>query len=68
MLNFYGKLMEYREEKLSEQLTMEQVEFWLGSDMAQTEMIEILTELANGSYTQQNFKQDIKDTWESNHV
>ena len=45
---------------MSEQLTMEQVEFWLGSDMAQTEMIEILTELANGSYTQQNFKQDIK--------
>tara|TARA_A100001015_G_scaffold278788_1_gene339300 strand:- start:514 stop:675 length:162 start_codon:yes stop_codon:yes gene_type:complete len=52
---------------MSEQLTMEQVEFWLGTDMAQTEIIEILTELANGSYTQQNFKQDIKQTWESNH-
>ena len=55
------------EKKMSEQLTMEQVEFWLGTDMAQTEIIEILTELANGSYTQQNFKQDIKETWESNH-
>ena len=52
---------------MSEQLTMEQVEFWLGSDMAQTEMIEILTELANGSYTQQNFKQDIIQTWELNN-
>ena len=41
-------------------VTKEMVENWLGS----TDILELLTELANGEYEQEQFKQDVIDTWE----
>jgi hypothetical protein len=48
----------YSEEKI----TKEMVENWLGCD---TEMEELLAELANGEYTPKQFRDDIIDTWEN---
>jgi hypothetical protein len=48
-------------------VTEEQVEFWLGSDMTKTEMIECFMEIANGEYKPKIFKQDIIETWQWNN-
>ena len=41
-------------------VTEEMIENWLGG----TIILELLTELANGEYEQEQFKQDIIDTWQ----
>ncbi len=43
-------------------ITVEQVEFWLGSDWKTSEILEILADLANGDYEQQQLKSDIVNT------
>tara|TARA_B100000902_G_C27029809_1_gene773880 strand:+ start:265 stop:426 length:162 start_codon:yes stop_codon:yes gene_type:complete len=43
-------------------VTVEQVEFWLGSDCKRKEILEILTDLANGDYHPQVLRTDIVDT------
>ena len=47
-----------------EKVTVEQVEMWLGSDIKRSEIIELLTELANGEYDPQVFKENIIDLCE----
>ena len=42
-------------------LTPQEIGHWLGTD---TNMQELLAELANGEYEQEQFKQDIIDTWQ----
>ena len=42
-------------------VTWEMVDNWLGTD---TNMQELLAELANGEYEQEQFKQDVIDTWQ----
>jgi len=42
-------------------ITKEMVEFWLGTD---TDIPELLSELANGEYKAKEFNQDIIDTWQ----
>ena len=42
-------------------ITKEMIENWLGCD---TEMEELLAELANGEYKAEEFKQDVIDTWQ----
>lgn len=46
-----------------EKVTAKQVEYWLGSDWKLSEIIEILVELANGDYEQEQLRKDIVDTW-----
>ena len=45
---------------MSNKVTQEMVEYWLGG----TIILELLTELANGEYVQEQFKQDIINTWQ----
>ena len=45
-------------------VTEEMIENWLGG----TIILELLTELANGEYEQEQFKQDIIDTWQHGGV
>ena len=45
-------------------VTEEMIENWLGG----TIILELLTELANGEYKQEQFKQDIIDTWQHDGV
>jgi len=40
-------------------ITWEQVQAWLGDDATKSEMIELLTEIANGLYKPEQFKKDI---------
>jgi len=40
-------------------ITIEQVQFWLGSDCTRTEILEILAELANGEYDPKVLRTDI---------
>ena len=47
-----------------EKVTEEMIENWLGG----TIILELLTELANGEYKQEQFKQDIIDTWQHDGV
>ena len=42
-------------------VTQEMVENWLGTD---TDIPELLSELANGEYFYSHFKKDIIDTWQ----
>ena len=49
---------------MSNKVTQEMVENWLGDTIT----LELLTELANGEYVQEQFKQDIIDTWEHDGV
>ena len=42
-------------------VTQEQVEHWLGSDANRSQLIELVTELANGEYKQEQLRQDILD-------
>ena len=41
-------------------VTEEMIDNWLGG----TIILELLRELANGEYEQEQFKQDIIDTWQ----
>ena len=43
-------------------ITIEQVEFWLGTDCTRSEIIEILADLANGDYDPQVLRTDIVET------
>ena len=43
-------------------ITMQMVEYWVGSDTMRSGIIEILYELANGEYEVEQMKQDIIDT------
>jgi|TARA_R110000796_G_C14208190_1_gene392852 hypothetical protein len=45
---------------MSNKVTQEMVENWLGDTIT----LELLTELANGEYVQEEFKQDIINTWQ----
>ncbi len=45
---------------MSNKVTQEMVENWLGDTIT----LELLTELANGKYLQEEFKQDIINTWQ----
>ena len=49
---------------MSNKVTQEMVENWLGDTIT----LELLTELANGEYVQEQFKQDIIDTWQHDGV
>ena len=42
-------------------VTKEMIENWLGSD---TDIPELLAELANGEYKAEEFNQDVIDTWQ----
>ena len=42
-------------------VTKEMIENWLGTD---TNIQELLAELANGEYKQETFKDDVIDTWQ----
>jgi hypothetical protein len=44
-----------------EKLSKEMIENWLGTD---TDIPELLSELANGEYKAEEFKQDVIDTWQ----
>ena len=44
-------------------VTTEMMENWLGETISSF-LLELLTELANGEYEQEQFKQDIIDTWQ----
>ena len=46
-----------------EKVTQEQVEFWLGSDWKLSEIIETLTDIANGDYEPKQLSEDVLDTW-----
>jgi hypothetical protein len=41
-------------------VTLEQVEAWLGSDATRSDMLELLTEIANGFYPAEQFKKDVE--------
>ena len=45
-------------------ITDKQVENWLGSDWSFSEIVLILTELANSDYDQKQLAQDILDTYQ----
>lgn len=45
-----------------EQVTEEQVENWLGSDWKYSQFIELITELSNGEYEQEQMRKDILDS------
>lgn len=47
------------------EVTIEQVEHWLGSDWSFSNICEVLQELANGDYEQEQLREDIKSTWQS---
>ena len=49
-------------------ITVEQVEFWLGSDWKWSEILETLADLANGDYEQQMLKSDILATCEQHQI
>ena len=42
-------------------LTPQEIGHWLGTD---TDIPELLAELANGNYKAEEFKQDVIDTWQ----
>ena len=42
-------------------VTKEMIENWLGTD---TDIPELLAELANGEYKAEEFNQDVIDTWQ----
>ena len=42
-------------------VTKEMIENWLGAD---TDIPELLSELANGEYEQETFRDDVIDTWQ----
>ena len=48
-----------------EKITKEMIENWLGTD---TDIRELLSELANGEYKAEEFKQDVIDTWQEENV
>ena len=48
-----------------EKITKEMIENWLGTD---TDIPELLTELANGEYKAEEFKQDAIDTWQEENA
>ena len=46
---------------MSEPITEIDVELWLGSDVKQSELIQIITMVATGEYTKESLVQDISD-------
>lgn len=46
-------------------ITKEMIENWLGTD---TDIPELLSELANGEYKAEEFNQDVIDTWQHDGV
>tara|TARA_R100000234_G_scaffold118571_2_gene99298 strand:+ start:1623 stop:1850 length:228 start_codon:yes stop_codon:yes gene_type:complete len=46
-------------------ITIKQVEYWLGNDWSFNNICETLQELANGDYEQEQLREDIKSTWRS---
>jgi len=46
-------------------VTKEMIENWLGTD---TDIPELLAELANGEYKAEEFNQDVIDTWQHDGV
>ena len=50
---------------MSKQITKEMIEHWLGQD---TDIPDLLMELANGEYKPEEFQNDVLDTWESTNA
>tara|TARA_R100001129_G_C5165968_1_gene203357 strand:+ start:133 stop:288 length:156 start_codon:yes stop_codon:yes gene_type:complete len=50
---------------MDDEVTNEQVEYWLGSDWSFSNIVDTLRELANGEYVQEQLREDIKNTWRS---
>ncbi len=48
-----------------EDVTVEHVKNWVGSECTFDDLYLLLSELANGEYEQEQFKVDIQDTWNS---
>ena len=48
-------------------LTITDIQNWIGSDSTQTDILQILADIANGSYTPEQLAQDIQSTMEANH-
>ena len=44
------------------------VKNWLGSDVSKQDLIELLTEIANGDYSAQELKKDVQDFALDNEV
>ena len=44
---------------MSKKITVEETKRWLGSDIRMSEIYEIITELANNEYDQNQLKKDI---------
>ncbi len=53
----------YKNLKAENKVTVEQVEYWLGSDWLFSDICKTLQELANGEYEQDQLREDIKSTW-----
>lgn len=52
--------------KQTKKITEADVEYWLGTSNPEEEAIQTLTDIANGEYKPEVFKQDIIETIEQN--
>jgi L-fucose isomerase-like protein len=43
------------------EITINDVNYWLGSDISKQDLIEILADIANGNYSAEELKKDIQD-------
>jgi hypothetical protein len=47
-------------------VTSKMIAHWVGSDhLNSTELLELLTEIANGQYSPEEFKQDVVTLWDN---
>lgn len=53
--------MEFKDEFIldNDAVNSEMVGFWIGSDATLSELLELLTDIANGQYTPQELKNDV---------
>ena len=47
---------------MTKEVTIEEVEHWLGSDWKFSEILETMKDLANGEYCPKQMKSDIRET------
>ena len=52
----------------SKNTTIEQIKFFLGSDNLENSCLTELESLANGTYSPEQFKEDVISHWEANHT
>ena len=53
---------------LKKEITQEQIEFFLGSDNLENSCLTELAALANGTYSPEQFKEDVISHWVANHT